>query len=391
MEAGGIYLRQGGELVQMTEQPYGSELELQTLLADYPDLLAADQGDGESRRWLLLAREPAVSDGEHTARWAADHLFVDQDVIPTIVEVKRSDDTRIRREVVGQMLEYAANAVAYWRLDELRAKFEADARADGKDADALLAELLDGEHDPDRFWDQLRANLEASRLRLVFVADRIPPELRRLVEFLNEQMRTAEVLAIEVKQYIDSDGHHQTLVPRLLGQTEKARQAKGRTPAGRWNRDRLMRELEERNGSGAAEVAGRILEWSEKRGLRAWFGRGQQDGSLTAGFEEGIGCYPFSLYTYGRVEVQFQALSRRPPFDEPEMREALRTRLNGIGDAVSLPVDGLDRRPSFPLSVLEDSSHLQAFLDAMDWVFSEVRQAMDAAHARSQPPGDQGA
>ena len=28
---------------------------------------------------------------------------------PTLVEVKRSSDTRIRREVVGQMLDYAAN------------------------------------------------------------------------------------------------------------------------------------------------------------------------------------------------------------------------------------------------------------------------------------------
>jgi 5-methylthioribose kinase len=41
------------------------------------------------------------------------------------VEVKRSSDTRIRREVVGQMLDYAANAVVYWPLEMIRAKFEA--------------------------------------------------------------------------------------------------------------------------------------------------------------------------------------------------------------------------------------------------------------------------
>ncbi len=33
-----------------------------------------------------------------------------------MVRVKRRD-TRIRREVVGQMLEYAANAVTYWPVD----------------------------------------------------------------------------------------------------------------------------------------------------------------------------------------------------------------------------------------------------------------------------------
>jgi hypothetical protein len=59
-------------------------------------------------------------------RWSVDHLFLDQDAVPTIVEVKRSTDTRIRREVVGQMLDYAANAVVYWPVEAIRAEFEAN-------------------------------------------------------------------------------------------------------------------------------------------------------------------------------------------------------------------------------------------------------------------------
>jgi hypothetical protein len=57
-------------------------------------------------------------------RWSVDHLLIDQDAVPTVVEVKRSTDTRIRREVVGQMLEYAANAIVYWPVETLRARFE---------------------------------------------------------------------------------------------------------------------------------------------------------------------------------------------------------------------------------------------------------------------------
>ena len=41
---------------------------------------------------------PGNEDG--AGRWSVDHLFLDQDAIPTLVEVKRSTDTRIRREVV---------------------------------------------------------------------------------------------------------------------------------------------------------------------------------------------------------------------------------------------------------------------------------------------------
>ena len=113
---GGIYLiHSEGELVEMKEQSYDSEDLLQGLLAKYPSVLAGDQMDDSApRRWLLISREAALPSEEGgTGRWSIDHLFLDQDAIPTIVEVKRSTDTRIRREVVGQILDYAANAVVY--------------------------------------------------------------------------------------------------------------------------------------------------------------------------------------------------------------------------------------------------------------------------------------
>src|SRR6266545_347777 len=136
--SGGMYLIQDdGRLVEMTERTYDSEDLLQSLLATYPNLLAGDQIDRASpRRWLLITREMAVpSEEDGAGRWSVDHLFLDQDAIPTLVEVKRSSDTRIRREVVGQMLDYAANAVVYWPVDRLRATFETACRQQGLDAD----------------------------------------------------------------------------------------------------------------------------------------------------------------------------------------------------------------------------------------------------------------
>ncbi len=113
----GIYLIQdGGGLVRMDEQAYDSEVLLHTLIAQYPGLLAGEQAEGaEPRRYLLVEREAAIPVGEGGGdHFALDHLFLDQDGVPTLVEVKRSTDTRIRREVVGQMLDCAANAVACW-------------------------------------------------------------------------------------------------------------------------------------------------------------------------------------------------------------------------------------------------------------------------------------
>ena len=147
-------IQQDGRLVEMREQPYDSEELLQRLLADYPSILAGDQIDSVApRHWLLVSREVAVpADDGSAARWLLDHLFLDQDGIPTLVEVKRSSDTRIRREVVGQMLDYAANAVVYWPVESVRAQFEAQCTLRGRAAEEVLAEFLDGLMDQDSFW-----------------------------------------------------------------------------------------------------------------------------------------------------------------------------------------------------------------------------------------------
>src|SRR5205809_254444 len=94
-----IYLIQPGRrLVELRQHAYDSEDLLQSLLAEYPSLLAGDQIDPAApRRWLLVTREMGVPGEEGGGeRWAADHLFLDQDAIPTIVEVKRATDTRAR-------------------------------------------------------------------------------------------------------------------------------------------------------------------------------------------------------------------------------------------------------------------------------------------------------
>lgn len=240
--SGGIFLLRGeDDLVPMTEAPYDSEDVLQELLAKFPDLLAGDQLAGaDARRWILIDRESAVPDVEDgSGRWSIDHLFLDQDSVPTLVEVKRSSDTRIRREVVGKLIDYAANAVVYWPVERLRAAFEARLERQGGDPDAELEAVLGPDADADAYWNQAAANLKAGRIRLVFVSDEIPRELRRMVEFLNEQM-AAEVIAIEVKQYIGPAGLR-TLVPRAIGQTAAAetRKRPGEKPLGEGDEIRL--------------------------------------------------------------------------------------------------------------------------------------------------------
>lgn len=185
--SGSMFIIQNDDtLIEMTEQPYTKEDHLQRFLERYPALLAGDQVDRMNpRRWLLIAREVPIPDQEDASgRWSLDHLFLDQDGIPTLVEVKRSSDTRIRREVVAQMLDYAANALLHWPSDEIRNQFENRCKNESIDPDEELRQCLDLEIEPEQFWTKVKTNLDAHRIRLLFVADEIPDELRHIIEFL---------------------------------------------------------------------------------------------------------------------------------------------------------------------------------------------------------------
>ena len=108
-----IFIRSGnGGLEPLQEVPFDTEDELQELVADYPELLAVEQIDPENpRRWILIKREKGIPDRPDAGdRWSVDHLLLDQEAVPTLVETKRSSSSEIRRRIVGQMLDYAAHA-----------------------------------------------------------------------------------------------------------------------------------------------------------------------------------------------------------------------------------------------------------------------------------------
>jgi hypothetical protein len=153
----------------MRQTPYEAEDVLQTLIAKFPSLLSGDAKGAEvPRRWVLVGREAAQPDDEDAAgRWSVDHLFLDQEAVPTLVEVKRSSDTRIRREVVGQMLDYAANGVVYWPLEQLRELFARQCERDTRNPDNVISELAGDDADVEEFWERAGDNLRAGKLRIL--------------------------------------------------------------------------------------------------------------------------------------------------------------------------------------------------------------------------------
>jgi alkylated DNA nucleotide flippase Atl1 len=81
--------------------------------------------------------------------------------------------------------------------------------------------------------------------------------------------------------------------------------------------------------------------------------------------------WPVALYPLRSCEVVFQHLANRPPFDDIQLREEFRKRLNQI-PGVDLPTSKIELRPSFPLAVLADTASVELLMDALGWFYERV-------------------
>ena len=320
---GRIYLlKDKNQVTRLKAVPCDSEDFLQGLLEDHPDLLAGEQiNPDEPRRWLLVTREMGVPHEEGGNRWSIDHLFLDQDGMPTLVEVKRSSDTRIRREVVGQMLDYAANATVHWPAQRIRSAFEARCEKHEDKPDEALHKSLEPKVDTEEFWRQVEANLQAKRIRMLFVADSIPSELRRIVEFLNASMDRAEVLAVEIRQFASKGVT--ALVPRVIGQT-------GLMPPESISEQEFLNRLSEQvsDGGDTEEAARKLLDWSKRANLTLDFKRKVTGSRVLIGMKTESGWVnPLSFWDAGHAWLQMDSLKEYPPFDQQGKRQELHDKL----------------------------------------------------------------
>ncbi|ARX87063.1 hypothetical protein SMD44_06544 [Streptomyces alboflavus] len=263
----------GEELQALELAGFETEAEFQELLARHPRVLDfGSLADGRPLRLVLVAREMGVSaSAESGAAYWLDHLFVDADGVPTLVEVKRATDTRIRREVVGQMLDYAANAARYWPAALLQRSFEETCGKDGRPLEEAYGELLGGGSagsagSAEEFWLGVEERLAAGRMRLLFVADRIPLELRAIVEFLNRQLRQTDVYAVELTQY-RGGGDLRVLVPRIYGEVATAAKSPSAPRATqRTTRAEMDAAIQARPDAEVRRVATALLEHAAANG-----------------------------------------------------------------------------------------------------------------------------
>lgn len=340
-------LSASGDLSVMAPGAPESEDYMQDLVARYPQIIA--DGDGDL---LLIKREQAIGDGDSSGRWSVDHLFVTRAAVPVLVELKRAVDTRLRREVVGQMLDYAANSTAYWKAGQIADAFADKARKDGHDPDQLLASFVGAGQSFEDFWEQVDANFSAGRIKLVFVADIIPRELARIVEFLNEQMR-ADVRAVELNWFESSDGG-KAFTPRIIGATQRAANEKAaRSAKSAMTQEQWIAEYIQPHGNEAVDALKHFEQAIVEAGGVPELTSSQ--GSIISMFEIGNSkFYPFAFNRYSSGSVQFNLayIKSREAFADETFRQSWYDKLVAIVGPLSTST--LNGYPAFSGDLLND-------------------------------------
>lgn len=239
----------------------GKNLEdaLQTLLEENPNLIPGKQIAPSSEhppKFVLLRREMPISG------WSLDHLFVDQYAVPTLVEAKLVQNPESRREVIGQIIEYAANSSDLWSEGKARSFAEDFHRQSNRNLSEVLSTAFGSDLDVDSFWQSFDDNLQEGKIRLIIAGDEIRPEVRRMIEYLNFEMTNAEVFGLEISCY-GQDEHNLVIVPRIIGQTQATADRKSeRRKTTRWTTDLIDSVIQEMDPGIRRDRYRAVFQWT---------------------------------------------------------------------------------------------------------------------------------
>jgi hypothetical protein len=289
---------------------------------------------------MLVKREMPVPDPyTGVGRWDIDLFLVDQAGTPTFVECKRFLDTRSRREVVGQVLEYAANGQQYWSSDCIRAHAEQSAKDNKTTIDDCFQKLhSDIADSTEEFFQEVERRLKAGELRIIFFLDQAPSELKRLVEFLNKQMNLTEVLLVEARQYCGAGV--KVVAPRLFGFTEQARAIKQATAAERerapvatdWDGFTVNAGKKGLDEPSIAAIR-RLYDACKELGADIKWGRGATTASFSPKWPSICSnAAPFSVYSTGNLDFHFGSMQRSDSARDFSVRFAAM-----VADTIELP------------------------------------------------------
>jgi hypothetical protein len=189
--------------ISLTQKDF-DEAWMQGLIHENPDLLPLDELRPTLGELTSLGREIATPVGP------IDNLFVDSNGTLVIVEAKLYRNPEARREVVGQIIDYAA-ALSRWGFSDI------DAAVRGSNAGQGIIDLLnETEASEARIIDGLERSLRTGDFLLLVVGDGIRESVESIAELLAGAPHLGFTFALIELAVYESRTGAKTVVPSLV-------------------------------------------------------------------------------------------------------------------------------------------------------------------------------
>lgn len=250
------------------------EAELHDLVAGAPQLLPL----AGTPRVAVVGREVRIGTGY------ADLVAVEPTGRLVLIEVKLAANAEARRAVVAQILAYAAHLKGIDVLELERDLLAATLQGRGvtRLVDLAVQDFDEVGLDAESFETGLADSLTAGRFRLVLVLDDAPPELVKLVGYLESIAPELVIDLVTVTAY-DVNGSR-VLVPQRVDPERMSQELRPTTAAaakgGQWTTLDDFDSVTARLPSEQQELVRRAVRWAEeleRHGLlrvRVWRGAG---------------------------------------------------------------------------------------------------------------------
>jgi alkylated DNA nucleotide flippase Atl1 len=144
-------------------------------------------------------------------------------------------------------------------------------------------------------------------------------------------------------------------------------------------RGRFFEQLSQRHSEAVQTGLSLVMDAWTHLGGHVSFGNGAETSCfLSTGLAGDRLPWPFTIYPSGKVEVVFQFMASRPPFDDVTLRHEFRERLNQV-PGVSLSPARIELRPGFPPELLGDAEARDLVIAHLAWFIDQVREARTPA------------
>lgn len=189
-----------------------SEAAIQDLVHRFPSCLPISEIDPIFANPVPICRELRTPVG------AIDNVLVTASGLPVLIECKLWRNPEGRREVVGQILDYAKE-LALWSSSDFQR--EANRRI-GSEGNVVLDLVRAAGHDVDEidFNDALTQNLRRGRFLLLIVGDGIRVGVETVAEYLQGHSGLHFTLGLVELPVYEVAGGARIIVPRVLAKTQ---------------------------------------------------------------------------------------------------------------------------------------------------------------------------